>query len=152
MSAGVSGAGAPPAGAPPAGAPGALRRRLIHLPSGLKASAVLLLVGVVAGAVFDGAAAAAGAAAGVALVAASFAGSSVVLAWADSVNPRLILPVGLMTYVLKFTVIGIGCYALALAGWAGLPAFGIAVMVATVGWATAQAWWTWHAKIPYVDV
>jgi hypothetical protein len=131
---------------------GAIRKRLNHLPSGLKASAVLLAVGVVAGAVFGGVDAAGGAAVGVGLVAASFTGSSVVLAWADSINPRLILPVGLMTYVLKFTVIGFGCYALASTGWDGLPAFGIAVMVTTVGWATAQAWWTWHAKIPYVDV
>jgi hypothetical protein len=129
-----------------------VRGRLRHLPSGLKASAALVVVGVVAGAAFGGVPAALGAVLGVALVAASFTVSSVLIAWTDSVNPALILPVGLMTYVLKFTVIGFACYALAATGWAGLPAFGIAVIAATIGWATAQAWWTWHAKIPYVDV
>ncbi len=129
-----------------------LRGRLRHLPSGLRASAVLLAVGLVAGAVWGGVAGAGGAALGVALVAASFAGSSVVIAWADSVNPQLILPVGLMTYVVKFTVIGFACAALAATGWSGLPAFGVSVIAATLTWVTAQAWWTWHAKIPYVDV
>jgi hypothetical protein len=129
-----------------------LRKRLNHLPSGLTASAVLLVVGVVLGAVLGGGPAAAGAALGVALVAASFTGSSVVLAWADSVDPRLVLPVGMVTYALKFTLLGVAVYALGGTGWAGLTGFGVAVIGATVGWVTAQAWWTWHAKIPYVDV
>lgn len=131
---------------------GEIRRRLRHLPSGLLASAVLFVGGVGVGAALQGGVGAAGAVLGVGLVATSFTVSSVVLAWADSINPTLVLPVGLMTYVLKFTVIGIACYALASTGWDGLPAFGVAVIVATLGWATAQAWWTWFAKTPYVDV
>jgi hypothetical protein len=129
-----------------------VRSRLNHLPAGLKVSAGLLVIGLLVGLLVDGGAGAGGAALGVALVAASFTLSSVVIAWADSVAPALIFPVGMLTYILKITAIGFGCYALASTGWAGLPAFGVAVMVATVAWATAQAWWTWHAKIPYVDV
>jgi hypothetical protein len=129
-----------------------VRPRLRHLPSGLIASAVILVLGVGISASARGGASAAGFALGVGLVAGSFTASSLVIAWADSVSPPLVLPVGLMTYVLKFTVIGLGCAALARTGWPGLPAFGIAVIVGTVAWATAQAWWTWHAKIPYVDV
>jgi hypothetical protein len=129
-----------------------MRTRLKFLPAGLKASAGLLVIGMLVGLIVDGTAGAGGAVLGVALVAASFTVSSLVIAWADSVNPTLVFPVGMMTYILKITAIGFGCYALAATGWAGLPAFGIATMAATIAWATAQAWWTWHAKIPYVDV
>lgn len=130
----------------------AVRRRLTHLPAGLKATAVLFVVTVAGAAVVAGAAGAAGAAAGVALVAASFTVSSLAIAWADSVGPSLVLPVGLATYIVKFTAIGFVMAAVAATGWAGLPALGVAVIVTTIGWATAHAWWTWHARIPYVDV
>ena len=81
-----------------------MRKRLRHLPSGLIATAVLLVVGVPVGALLRGGAGAAGAAAGVCLVAVSYVIGSVVIAWADSLDPRLVLPAGLMTYVLKFTL------------------------------------------------
>lgn len=93
-----------------------------------------------------------GAIVGVGLVVASFTGSSVVIAWTDAVNPRLLLPVGLLTYVVKFAVIGMFAVTLAGTGWAGLPACALGIAVGTVAWATAQAVWTWRAKIPYVDV
>jgi hypothetical protein len=129
-----------------------VRGRLTHLPVGLKVTAVLLVVAVILGTVFAGVAGAAGAVVGILLVAASYTASSVVIAWADSVHPRLVLPVGLFTYVVKFTALGFGMYALAGTGWRGMPALGVAVIVATLTWATAHAWWAWHAKIPYVDV
>jgi hypothetical protein len=128
------------------------RKRLRHLPAGLLASGVLLVAGVVVGAALRGWAGAAGAAAGVVLVAASYVLSTLAVAWADSVNPRLIMPVGLGTYVLKVVLIGVAMAAIAGTGWAGLVPMGIAVMVAAVGWIVAQAWWTWHARIPYVDI
>lgn len=129
-----------------------MRRRLRHLPSGLAASAVLLLVATAVGAVLRGGAGAAGAAAGVGLVAASYTVSSVVIAWADSIDPRLVLAAGLTTYVLKFTAIGIGMAAIASSGWPGLRPMGVAVIAATLVWMTAQAWWTWRARIPYVEL
>jgi len=129
-----------------------MRKRLAHLPSGLAASAVLLVVGVVLGGVLRGAAGAAGAAAGVALVAASYTVSSLVIAWADAVSPRLVMPVGLLAYAVKFTVIGLVMAAIAANGWSGLPAMGVAIITAALGWTTAQAVWTWRARIPYVDV
>jgi hypothetical protein len=131
---------------------GGIRTRLRHLPSGLAASAALLVVGVVVAAVLEGGAAAAGTALGVALVAASFTISSLVVAWADSVDPRLVLPVGMVTYSLKFAALGIGVAALAATGWDGLTGFGVAVIAGTICWTGAQVWWTWRAKIPYVDV
>jgi hypothetical protein len=131
---------------------GGLRSRLKHLPSGLLASAGLLVIGVIVGALVRGGAGAGGAAAGVALVAASYTGSSVVIAWADLRDPRLVLPVGLLTYVLKFTVIGFALAGIAATGWRGLPAMGIAIIVTALGWTIAQAVWTWRAKIPYVEI
>jgi hypothetical protein len=132
--------------------PVTVRGRLTHLPVGLKVTAVLLVLAVFGGAVADGIHGAGGAVAGVLLVAASYVASSFVIAWADSIHPRMVLPVGLLTYVVKFAALGVGMYALASTGWDGLPALGVAVIVATLAWATAHAWWLWHAKIPYVDV
>jgi hypothetical protein len=129
-----------------------VRKRLRHLPSGLAASAALLLVGVLVGGLLRGGAGIAGAAAGVGLVAASYTVGSVVIAWADSVDPKLILPVGLTTYALKFTVIGVAMSAIAASGWAGLKPMGVAVLGSVLGWVVAQAWWTWHARIAYVEL
>jgi hypothetical protein len=128
------------------------RKRLRHLPAGLAASGVLLVVGAVVGFMLRGWAGVAGAAAGVALVATSYVLSTLAVAWADSVNPRLIMPVGLATYVVKVILIGVGMAAISSTDWAGFVPMGIAVMAAAVGWIVAQAWWTWHARIPYVEI
>lgn len=141
-----------PVTAKPAAMRPGLRRRLRHLPAGLVASAAVAALGVVVGAVVGGAAAAAGALAGVALVAASYTVSSVVIAWADSIDPRLIMPVGLMTYVFKFTVIGLVMWVIAGTAWSGLKPMGVTIMVTALGWTIAQAWWTWHARIAYVEL
>ena len=125
---------------------------MTHLPVGLKVSAVIFVLTVAGGAVLGGLAGALGAAAGVGIVVASFTVSSLVIAWADSVHPTLVLPVGMVTYILKFTAIGFAMAAVVASGWDGLTALGVGVAVATIGWATAQAWWVWHARIPYVDV
>jgi len=129
-----------------------MRKRLRHLPSGLIATAVLLVVGVPVGALLRGGAGAAGAAAGVGLVAVSYVIGSVVIAWADSLDPRLVLPAGLMTYVLKFTLIGVIMAAISTSGWSGLVPMGVAVLVSALGWIVAQSWWTWHARVAYVEL
>ncbi|GAA1029536.1 hypothetical protein GCM10009557_18350 [Virgisporangium ochraceum] len=126
--------------------------RMTHLPVGLKTSAVILVLMVAGGAVFGGVAGALGAAAGVGIVVASFTVSSLVIAWADSVHPTLVLPVGMVTYITKFTALGFVMAAVAGSGWDGLTALCLGVGVATIAWATAQAWWVYHARIPYVDV
>jgi hypothetical protein len=129
-----------------------IRGRLRHLPSGLRASAVVCGVGALVGLLIWGLAGLAGMVFGVGLTVASFAGSSLVIAWADMVNPRLVLPVGMLTYVVKFTILGIAAMVLAATGWDGLTAFGIGIAAGTIGWAVGQAVWTWRAKIAYVDV
>jgi hypothetical protein len=133
-------------------APGRLTSRLRHLPSGLLASAVLLVLGSAVGGLLRGGAGAAGAAAGVLLVAASYTVSSLAVAWADSVHPRLVMSVGLTTYAVKFLLIGVLMAAVAATGWAGLPAMGAGVIATVLGWTTAQAVWTWRARILYVEI
>ena len=132
--------------------PGELRKRLRHLPSGLAASAALLVLGLVIGGLARGTVGALGAAAGVGLVAASYTGSSVVIAWADARDPRLVLPFGLLTYVVKFTIIGFVMAAIDASGWDGLAPMGLAIIVTALGWTVAQAVWTWRARIPYVEI
>ena len=122
-----------------------------HLWSGLLASGALLVVGLPLAAVLRGGAATAGFAAGVVLVAASYTVSSLAIAWADRIAPRLVMPVGLATYVVKFALIGVLMWVIAGTGWSGLPAMGIAVMAAVLTWVVAQSWWTWRARILYVD-
>lgn len=127
-------------------------RRLPHLRAGLVTTAVLLLLGLLVGGLLAGGAGAAGAAAGVGLIAASYVISSVVLAWADSVDPRLVLPVGLGTYVAKFILIGIVMAVIAASEWSGLGAMGVAIIVTVLGWTIVQSVWVWRARIPYVEI
>jgi hypothetical protein len=129
-----------------------LRRRLAHLPSGLVASGVLLVVGTVLGALLRGWSGALGAALGVILVAASYTASSMAIAWADSIDPRLVLPAGLMTYLLKIVLFAALLAGLAGAHWRGLAPAGIGIMATALTWTVVQAVWTWRARIPYVDV
>lgn len=126
--------------------------RLRHLPVPLLVSAVLLAVLTAVGAGLDGAAGALGAAAGVLLVVVSYVASSLALAWADSVHPRMVLSVGLLTYSLKFAVLGAAVFAVAASDWAGQRMLAVAIIVGTVAWITAQVWWTWRARIPYVEI
>jgi hypothetical protein len=129
-----------------------MKKRLTHLPAGLLASAVLLVSGLVLGGALRGAVGAAGAAAGVLLVAASYTVSSVVIAWADSIHPRLVMPAGLVTYALKFTLIGVVMAAIAASHWAGLVPMGVSIIATALGWLVAQSVWTWRARIPYVEI
>ena len=125
--------------------------RLRHLPAPLAAMAGLLVVGVAVAAPLRGAVGVAGVAAGVGLVAVSYVLSSLAIAWADRVNPRLVLPVGLTVYVVKFLFLGVFMIALNATGWLGLAPMGLAIVAAALVWSAAQAVWTWHAKIPYVE-
>jgi hypothetical protein len=131
---------------------GPMRRRLRHLPLPLLASAALLVVAVVVGAALRGGAGAGGAALGVGLVVVSYLISSLAVAWADTVSPRMVMPVGLVSYSLKFIFIGVAMAALAATGWAGLVPMAVALMAAVLVWTGAQIWWTWHAKIAYVEL
>src|SRR5687767_12818602 len=98
---------------------GELTRRIGFLPFMLTISAVLAVLAAVVGFLVSGLIGAVGALAGVAVVAASYTFSSYVIAWAESIQPKLVMSAGLLTYALKlfalFVVLGIA----AQAGWAG---------------------------------
>ncbi len=129
-----------------------MKSRLRHLPPAMLASALLLVVAVPAGALLRGPAGAWGAAAGVALVVVSYVISGLSVAWADLVNPRLVMVVGLLTYALKFILFGIALAALARAGWPGLAPMGVTVIVAVVVWTGTHMWWTLRAPNPYLSL
>ncbi|MDQ1652665.1 MAG: hypothetical protein QOI35_1865 [Cryptosporangiaceae bacterium] len=129
-----------------------MRKRLRHLPPALAASAVTLVVFAVAAFLLDGLASAAGVAVGVVIVAFSFVASSLVLAWADIVDRNLILPAGLVTYVLKFALFGVVLYAVGQSGWRGSGGIGAGLIAGTLVWATTQAVWVYRSRIPYVDL
>ncbi|MDG4789623.1 hypothetical protein O7626_27485 [Micromonospora sp. WMMD1102] len=120
---------------------------MAHLPVVLGASAGLLLLATALGALFGGAVGALGAATGVGLVTVSYLASTLVIAWADSVNPTLVLPFGVAMYIAKFSVLGVVMAQVAGAGWAGLPAFGWGIVAGVVAWTGANFWWlvTVHA-------
>ena len=129
-----------------------MRKRLRHLPTSLVATAVLLAVGGPVGWLAAGGAAASGVLAGIALVAVSYLVSSLVVAWVDLVERTLLLPIVLLTYVVKFAMFGLVMWRIAGTGWGGLRAMGIAVIVATLVWTGTQFWWILRAKIPYVEM
>ncbi|MBT8226437.1 MAG: hypothetical protein HKP61_07630 [Dactylosporangium sp.] len=131
---GPASTGRVPAGAEPV-------RRLAHLRWGLAASGILLLTGAPVGFLAAGWAGVAGFAAGVGLVVASYSVSSLVIAWADSIEPALIMPFGLTTYAMKFTGLIVLLAALDDTAWRGRTALGLGLIVAAVCWSAAQVSW-----------
>ncbi|MEU6021658.1 hypothetical protein [Micromonospora sp. NPDC047134] len=147
----MSASGAPePAAkpAPRAGEPGAIRARLPHLRLPLLACAGLAVVGVPIAALVRGPTGAAGVAAGIGLVIVSYLISSFSVAWADAVNPKLIMSVGLVTYATKMVFLGVVMAAVAKSGWPGLPDMGVAIIAAVVVWIAAHVSWAMRAPLP----
>lgn len=115
--------------------------RLAHLPWLLTVTGVVLGLAGLGGAVVDGATGAAGAALGVAVVAASYLLSTLLIAWADRVDPQLVLPVGLGAYLVKFSLLGVAMAGLAASGWPGLAPMGVGVVAGVLAWTTTQIWY-----------
>jgi hypothetical protein len=111
-----------------------------HLPAALAMSGGLLLVAAVVGGLAAGAPGAAGAAAGVGLVAAANLFSTLAVARAEAVARPLIMPMGLMAYVVKLTVIGGVMWLAAVAGWPGLVPMAWGIVAGVVGWAAITVW------------
>ncbi|MFJ6198547.1 hypothetical protein [Micromonospora sp. NPDC092111] len=126
------------------------RWRLRHLPVLLAASAALGAVAAVVGGVTGGGAAALGAAAGVAVTAFSYTLTTVVLAWADAINPQLVLPLGLGLYAAKFTLLGVVMVGVASTGWDGLIPLCAGIAAGVAGWTGVHIWWLTrvHARRP----
>jgi hypothetical protein len=124
------------------------RTRHLRLTSGV--TGIALVVAAVVGALVGGPISALGVAAGVGLVAASYLASTLVIAWADSVAPRMVFGVGVGMYVIKYSLFAVMLIAVNGAGWTGrIPmAFGIAVGV--VAWTASHVWWLTRNAYPYV--
>lgn len=117
------------------------RWRVEHLPFLSAVSGALLLCAASVGFFAGGATAALGAAAGVALVTVSFTMSTLVIAWADTVRPALLMPLGLLTYVVKYALLGLIMVLVIDSGWPGKAALGWGVLAGVLGWTAVQIWW-----------
>jgi hypothetical protein len=117
------------------------RWRVEHLPMLTAASTALLLCAASVGLLAGGGPAALGAAAGVALVTVSFTMSTLVVAWADTVRPALVMPLGLVTYVLKYGLLGLITVGIIGTGWPGRVALGWGIVAGVFGWTVGQVWW-----------
>jgi hypothetical protein len=130
-----------PATEPAAGpAPPDLRFRLRHLPWSLALSALVAAASAAVGGALAGGVGAVGAAVGVAVVALASALSTLAVAWADGVATALVLPAGIMAYIMKLTLVGAAMFAAAAAGWAGLVPMAWGVVAGVAGWTAALIW------------
>ena len=117
------------------------RWRVAHLPFLSAVSAALLLCAASVGFVADGPTAALGAAMGVLIVTISYTMSTLVIAWADTVRPALLMPMALLTYVLKYSVLGVVLAYGVASEWTGKDALGWGIVAGVVVWTAVQAWW-----------
>jgi len=117
------------------------RWRVEHLPFLTAASIALLLCAASIGFLSGGSPAALGAAAGVALTTVSFTMSTLVIAWADTVRPALLMPLGLLAYVVKYSLLGVILAYVISSEWPGRTAMGWGVVAGVLGWTSVQIWW-----------
>ena len=117
------------------------RWRVAHLPFLTAVSFALLLCAASAGFLSGGAPSALGAALGVLIVTISYTMSTLVVAWADTVRPALLMPLALFTYVLKYSVLGLVLAYGVSTSWTGKDALGWGIVAGVVVWTGVQAWW-----------
>jgi len=117
------------------------RWRVAHLPFLTAFSFALMLSAASVGFLSSGTAAAVGAAAGIAIVTLSYTMSTFVLAWADTVRPALIMPLGMVTYVVKYSLLGVILAFVISSEWPGRVALGWGVVAGVLGWTAVQIWW-----------
>lgn len=129
-----------------------MRKRLIHLRPTLIASVITLVLAAVVGLVGKGAVSALGAAAGVGLVIFSYTISSVIIAYTDLHMRPMLLPVGLATYVIKFSAFGGLLWVVIESKWDGAVPMAGGIIAGTVVWVTTQAIWVYRSRFPYVDL
>lgn len=118
-----------------------MRERLRHLPVTLAVCALMAVLATVVGGLAKGGPGAVGALTGVLFAVLSYVVSSLAIAWADSVNPRLVFPVGMAAYLTKFSLFGLVMVALLGSAWTGLAALGMGIVAGVVAWTGTQIWW-----------
>ncbi|MGH3714576.1 MAG: hypothetical protein ACRDT4_14115 [Micromonosporaceae bacterium] len=120
---------------------GDFRSGLRHLPTCLAVSGVIAAVAVPLFWWVRGPAGAAGAAAGVAVMALAYLTSAAVVVWVDSIDRRLLMPITMLTYILKIVMLGAVAFTARKAGWSGLFPMAVSAGVVIVAWPLAQLWW-----------
>jgi hypothetical protein len=121
------------------------RWRVEHLPFLTAFSVALMICAASVGFFAGGVPGAVGAAAGVAIVTVSFTMSTLVLAWADTVRPALLMPLGLLTYVVKYTLLGVILAFVVSSEWPGRVPMGWGIIAGVLGWTAVQIWWVARA-------
>ncbi|HEY7271446.1 MAG TPA: hypothetical protein VH502_01850 [Actinoplanes sp.] len=122
------------------------RWRVAHLPLLTAVSIAVLLCAASIGFLVGGPQVALGAAAGVAITTVSYTMSTLVIAWADTVRPALVMPLGLATYVIKYSLLGVILLFTVTSDWPGRTALGWGVVAGVVVWSAVQAWWVTHRQ------
>ena len=117
------------------------RWKVAHLPFLTAVATALMLCAASVGFLTGGASSALGGALGVLIVTVSYTMSTLVIAWADTVRPALLMPLALFTYVLKYSVLGVVLAFGVSSSWTGKAALGWGVVAGVVVWTAVQAWW-----------
>ncbi|HWS35310.1 MAG TPA: hypothetical protein VN408_21555 [Actinoplanes sp.] len=125
-----------------------LADRLRHLRAPLVVSGVLLIATPAVGWWADGTVGALGAAAGVLVTAGGYALSSITVAWADWISPKLVFSVGLASYLFKVSLLGIVLMTVLRVSWPGTRMMAIGMVVAILSWMITQTWWTYRHGAP----
>ncbi|GID25572.1 hypothetical protein [Paractinoplanes brasiliensis] len=124
------------------------RWRVAHLPFLTIVSFALILCAASAGFFAGGTTAALGASLGVVIVTISYTMSTLIIAWADTVRPALLMPLALLTYVLKYSVLGVVLAYGVESAWAGKDALGWGIVAGVIVWTGVQAWWFHRVSRP----
>jgi hypothetical protein len=117
------------------------RWRIEHLPFVSAAGVALVLCAASAGFFAGGSTAAVGAAAGVLVVLVGVTLTTLSIAWADAIRPALVMPVGLLVYLVKYALIIFVLFGVTSSGWAGARPMVWGVAVGAVVLTAVQAWW-----------
>ena len=117
---------------------------LRHVPFCLAVSGLVGVVAAPIGWFSLGPAGAAGAAAGVAIMTMAYLISAVVIVWVDAIDRKLLLPIALLTYLLKIVMLGAVGFSAKQAGWPGLMPMAVSAAAVIILWPLAHLWWVLH--------
>ncbi|MEV6298455.1 hypothetical protein AB0M02_03515 [Actinoplanes sp. NPDC051861] len=123
------------------------RWRVEHLPLISAVCFALLTCAASVGFFTGGTDAALGSAAGVLIVTVSYSMSTLVIAWADTVRPALLMPLALMTYAVKYALLGVILAYGVSTDWPGRTALGLGIVAGVMVWTGAQAWWIYGRTV-----
>ncbi|MBB4737176.1 hypothetical protein BJY16_000635 [Actinoplanes octamycinicus] len=117
------------------------RWKVEHLGFLTAVSFLLLTCAASIGFLVSGPTAALAAAGGVLIVTVSHTLTTLVVAWADTVRPALVMPLGMLTYVVKYSLLGVILAVGVSSDWSGKKALGLGVVAGVIVWTAVQAWW-----------